>query len=869
MAARIDAGRGGLRSPATGGVQIRGGGAGNAMEGLGRAIQGFAQPLLEDAKAEREADQQNADRMALAKAGSEARLAWQKRLNDAIDNYDGSSDGFADEVAGAFEEDVRARVGSVSQRIRPALQEDLLRLGERTTSAAIEAERGKRQAYVMGGLRETVDATATSLLEDPQDLGGAFETIERLAEAAPAGLREKFRAEAKLSVSSAYADGLLKTDPGRLHYELEAGYFDDVLDAKQKAAMVANVDGQIARQAAALKREQDAQAKEATATAKDLAARVKAYESAGLPAPAELLQAAIDAAAAAHEPGLIEGMQLASYKRRNKGASGGTKSAKEALKVLEGTLDAGLQPSADMIAAARAEVEAAGSEDLYQQLKEIADTQALRSEAAFQPRAELDARIDTLRANPADKAAFREYTVLSKVASQRDKRGRTDNIGWAEANGVVFQPVALGTDSLTGDMARRVIQAEAQASQSGEPLQLFSAKERKKLANDLAAMAPEEQAIALAQLTVGAGSRAGVVIRELAEKQPAFGQVGYLTATQRGDTALEALQGLALVKARPELLPTSKATLSGVETSTLGTAIPDARGDVRAGVIAAARGIYAGRLAAAGKTAKDFDPDDYAEALQDAAGRRGATGGIGKVNGQLVQLPAQMRAGEVRDLLRGMGEADWTAFSLNSKSVPSALGADGMEALTPEELKNAYLVSVGEGRYHVSLTNPRNGASYVLDSESDPEAPRPFVLDLTDVDPATVLQRLNSEAALKRAARQRETFDPASGQYAPAYKDYLARSGDRPIDTGRPILENPDGTFSTEETITLERDGKWYNVPTIINGQRVDPAEVEQLFLAGKVNEVGKYDTLKQAEAAAVARSKEIGRVRGEDRSGG
>lgn len=84
------------------------------------------------------------------------------------------------------------------------------------------------------------------------------------------------------------------------------------------------------------------------------------------------------------------------------------------------------------------------------------------------------------------------------------------------------------------------------------------------------------------------------------------------------------------------------------------------------------------------------------------------------------------------------------------------------------------------------------------------------------------------------------------------------------IDLNRPRLENEDGSFSTEETITLDRDGKWYNVPTIINGERVDPQEVEERFFNRdpSIVDVGEFETVEDAVSAAQARTEQIGVVR-------
>lgn len=85
-----------------------------------------------------------------------------------------------------------------------------------------------------------------------------------------------------------------------------------------------------------------------------------------------------------------------------------------------------------------------------------------------------------------------------------------------------------------------------------------------------------------------------------------------------------------------------------------------------------------------------------------------------------------------------------------------------------------------------------------------------------------------------------------------------------PIDQQRPIIENPDGSFSTEETITVGEPGRgYYNVPTIVDGQRLDPNDAEDLFWSGRIPHVGKFRTVEEAIKAARARTDQVGILRG------
>lgn len=92
--------------------------------------------------------------------------------------------------------------------------------------------------------------------------------------------------------------------------------------------------------------------------------------------------------------------------------------------------------------------------------------------------------------------------------------------------------------------------------------------------------------------------------------------------------------------------------------------------------------------------------------------------------------------------------------------------------------------------------------------------------------------------------------------------------GEQPIDAKRPIVNNADGSFSTERTITVEMDGKHYLIPTIVNGKQVTPDEAVALMKAGKNQPVGVFASAAEADAAAKARSGKIGDMRSAEAQG-
>lgn len=87
-----------------------------------------------------------------------------------------------------------------------------------------------------------------------------------------------------------------------------------------------------------------------------------------------------------------------------------------------------------------------------------------------------------------------------------------------------------------------------------------------------------------------------------------------------------------------------------------------------------------------------------------------------------------------------------------------------------------------------------------------------------------------------------------------------------PIDTSRPMIDNPDGSFSTERTITIEADGAFYNIPTIVNGEMLTEEEAIRLWEEGQNPEVGAFSSEEEALRAARARSARTGQVRAPER---
>jgi LysM repeat protein len=89
-----------------------------------------------------------------------------------------------------------------------------------------------------------------------------------------------------------------------------------------------------------------------------------------------------------------------------------------------------------------------------------------------------------------------------------------------------------------------------------------------------------------------------------------------------------------------------------------------------------------------------------------------------------------------------------------------------------------------------------------------------------------------------------------------------------PIDVNRPQINNPDGSISTERTITFDAaemgmPAEIVTVPTIVNGKQVSEDEARRLFATGQNPPVQQgFKTFDEADAAAQARTGSIAAAR-------
>jgi len=79
-------------------------------------------------------------------------------------------------------------------------------------------------------------------------------------------------------------------------------------------------------------------------------------------------------------------------------------------------------------------------------------------------------------------------------------------------------------------------------------------------------------------------------------------------------------------------------------------------------------------------------------------------------------------------------------------------------------------------------------------------------------------------------------------------------------------IKNPDGTFSSERTITIGIGGKFYNIPSLHEGTQLSNEDAVKKFKAGEMPGVGgPYDSVDKAVEDAKKRTKKLSKELEED----
>lgn len=303
------------------------------------------------------------------------------------------------------------------------------------------------------------------------------------------------------------------------------------------------------------------------------------------------------------------------------------------------------------------------------------------------------------------------YELAQNIRDNMQTGLKRDPLQWAAENGGRPLPPLDFKDAgtLAASMRNRMPYADAIARDYGIAPTYFTDAERTALGTQIAAAPAADRMAFLGAVTKGVPSaRLPAVIGELAKESPALAQAASLVAAGNTRAAIRINAGLDILRDRKTVRDATTSDMVKAAQPFL-SGLPGGMTAAKGAMLDAATAIYVADQANRPDT--EFDEAGFQRALEQAAGaqfqgNKKISGGFDYVHGAPVLLPPEMTADQVENLLLNTGEKDLPQVGELGKPPVYQNG----KPVSADTLRNAYPVSVGDGLFAFSLTDPANGA---------------------------------------------------------------------------------------------------------------------------------------------------------------
>jgi hypothetical protein len=505
-------------------------------------------------------------------------------------------------------------------------------------------------------------------------------------------------------------------------------------------------------------------------------------------------------------------------------------------------IESGYNPGPDMVAALSARASATGDAAAIGEASQVKNLMAFQDEARTLRPDQLQGWLNSEQARLAPGASpfeAKRAELGQKLLNNMNTELQRDPLSWASRVGLVKGAPLTLTDP--SSFQQRLKDAATVSAHYGVDPPLMTAEEASSWKNSWDAATPDAKVAMVAALQHGFGTDAPFAFQSLAKSSPGLANVGGLLASSQAhmDTVRDYAIGDAALVAKENPLP-DHAQLEDRRAATLGDAYGFSPGAAQ-GVNETADRLYAARALRQGKTNKDFDQDLYDDCLKEASGgwkdKAGDWhGGIDtQKSNHMFVLPPNMTRDQFDSLTKQLTPEALQVASVGGKAPRYA----GGQVMTPDELRDGFLISSGPGRYLVSTVNPRKKGQPVYLQGGNKQGL--YEIDLNKLAPTTAAGLAGFDANSAPGMLQQGTIKNLYD---------------------RPILKNADGSVSTTRSMSIGIGGKEVLIPTVVDGKSLSNDEAVAHFK--KTGEhLGVFDTPEHADAYATALHNEQARRMG------
>ncbi len=370
----------------------------------------------------------------------------------------------------------------------------------------------------------------------------------------------------------------------------------------------------------------------------------------------------------------------------------------------------------DMLMLQRAAADS-GSEKLAQAVKRLDKGRHILTSVGRMPLPEAERMAAEARQvaerDPTEENVALARAIEARIAWKR-KLMREDPLSLAAITGHVkdrertMRPLTAGSNAEA--WRQRVEVAEAAAAAQGSAVRYLTNEERKALKREWDGLDAQGRAAMLRQLAQGARDRLVRVLDELGIEKPEIAHLGVLQMWRADETVQAALEGQDLIKGGVVRVPGSaRETLRKM----LARVVPS---KALEGVKKTADGIYAKLAVDAG--VQDFDEQLYKQAVEMALGKTAAGGGLATWKGRKILLPPNLAVEEFERLMELLPDNQLAVVSQTGGRPMYRKGKDELRPVRAHELRQMHLVPVAAGVFRVSVSDPENGAVWLVDEQT-------------------------------------------------------------------------------------------------------------------------------------------------------